>query len=103
MGTSQRPGPALAVVHDIPASWHDYHRVAVALTDGPTPGLLIHVAGPTDDGIRTIDVWESEHAWQTQRHRWHEQLAGLYSPPIASELPIRHLVGVLTGFQVGDT
>ena len=31
----------------------------------PRPGgLILHLAGPTDEGFRIIEVWESEAAWR---------------------------------------
>jgi hypothetical protein len=52
-----------AFVEDIPASWEHYAPFAQAL-GGPTPeGLILHAAGPTDEGFRIIAVWESEEAW----------------------------------------
>jgi len=35
-----------------------------SLSDWPTDGILLHIAGPTEDGWRVIDVWESEEAFQ---------------------------------------
>ena len=59
-----------AFVQDIAASWHDYQQVAAALV-GPAPaGLILHAAGPTDEGFRIIAVWENETAsqrFQTER------------------------------------
>jgi hypothetical protein len=53
-----------AFVEDVAASWERYARFAAAL-DGPTPeGLIVHAAGPTDEGFRIIEVWESEDAWR---------------------------------------
>jgi hypothetical protein len=52
-----------AFVHDVPASWEQYARFADALAEAP-PGLILHAAGPTDEGLRIIDVWESEEAWR---------------------------------------
>jgi hypothetical protein len=52
-----------AFVHDVPASWEQYARFAEALAETPA-GLILHVAGPTDEGFRIIDVWESEEAWR---------------------------------------
>ena len=52
------------VVEDVAASWEQYQRFANALT-GPAPaGLIVHAAGPTDEGFRVVGVWESEEAWQ---------------------------------------
>ena len=31
-----------------------------SLSDWPAKGLLSHVAGPTPNGWRVVDVWESE-------------------------------------------
>lgn len=35
-----------------------------SLSDWPVEGILSHAAGPTDDGWRVVDVWESEEAFQ---------------------------------------
>ena len=34
-----------------------------ALSDWPVKGILSHVAGPTQNGWRVFDVWESEAAF----------------------------------------
>ena len=58
------------VVEDVAASWEHYGRFAEALS-GPAPaGLILHAAGPTDEGFRIVGVWESEAAW----HRFAAQL-----------------------------
>jgi hypothetical protein len=50
-------------VEDVAASWEQYQRFAAALA-GPAPaGLILHAAGPTDEGFRIVGVWESEEAW----------------------------------------
>jgi hypothetical protein len=56
-----------AIVQDVAASWVEYERVARGLIDPAPAGLILHVAGPTDEGVRTIDVWETEEAWQRFR------------------------------------
>jgi hypothetical protein len=56
-----------AFVQDIAASWEHYQRFAAAFED-PTPdGLILHAAGPTDEGFRIIGIWENEDAWQRFR------------------------------------
>ncbi len=35
-------------------------RAGKTLADWPASGLLLHVAGPTANGWRVVDVWESE-------------------------------------------
>jgi hypothetical protein len=58
---------AYAYVQDVAASWEQYEQVAAGLVDPPPRGLVIHIAGPTDEGVRIIDVWESEEAWECFR------------------------------------
>jgi len=51
------------VVMDVAASWEQYGRFADTFA-GPAPaGLVVHAAGPTDEGFRIVAVWESEEAW----------------------------------------
>ena len=53
------------VIEDVAASWEHYRRFAEALA-GPIPaGLIVHAAGPTEEGFRIVGVWESEEAWQS--------------------------------------
>ena len=64
----------VVMVHDSPGvTQEQYEQVGARLTDGrglkslsdwPVDGILSHTAGPTADGWRVIDVWESEEAFQ---------------------------------------
>ena len=55
------------IVEDVAASWEQYRPFAEAL-EGATPeGLLLHAAGPTEEGFRIVGVWESEEAWERFR------------------------------------
>ena len=56
-----------AFVEDIAASWEHYELFAAALEGSVPDGLLLHAAGPTEEGFRIIGVWESEAAWQRFR------------------------------------
>ena len=58
---------AYAFVQDVSASWHLYERVSAALIDPAPSGLILHVAGPTEEGFRIIAVWENEEAWNDFR------------------------------------
>jgi hypothetical protein len=53
-----------ALVEDVAASWENYEPFADALADHAPPGLIVHAAGPTDEGFRIIELWESKEAWQ---------------------------------------
>ena len=73
---SNRPGGSDGdlMVHDSPGGTQEqYEQVAARLTDGrglnslsdwSGGGILSHAAGPTDNGFRVVDVWESEEAFQ---------------------------------------
>ncbi len=62
------------MVHDSPGGTvEQYEQVVARLTDGrglnslddwPSGGILSHTAGPTDNGWRVIDVWESAEAFE---------------------------------------
>ena len=61
------PGATYAVVQDVPASWDAYLERVEAIGAPLPEGLLVHVAGPTDEGFRMIEVWESQAAWERFR------------------------------------
>ncbi len=86
---------AFAVVYDIAASWQDYHLIREAGPEDSVPGLILHAAGPTQDGFRTIDVWASEDAWQAYRPRLRHVFDDLAEPPVVRELHIGHLTADL--------
>lgn len=56
-----------AVVQDLPVPWPAYERVAAAVGDELPDGLIVHVAGPTEAGVRIIDVWESREQFDRFR------------------------------------
>ena len=66
-----------AVVHDVPASWEHYEPLGAALANSVPSGLLLHVAGPTDEGFRIIDIWASREDWERFRTRRHDDVAAL--------------------------
>lgn len=73
-----------AFVEDMPASWEEYAALDAAIADPLPEGLILHVAGPTDEGVRTIEVWESREAWQ----RFHDARV---APPVTSAPTLREL------------
>jgi hypothetical protein len=78
-----------ALVKDVFASWEQYGDIARSLERLPQ-GLLLHVAGPTDEGIRIIEVWESEVAWR-QFEPDLEGALGSVDPGVASRTVVRDL------------
>lgn len=49
-----------ASIHDIAASWELYEQTVARLTTPPPEGLVLQLAGPTDEGVRIIGVWCDE-------------------------------------------
>lgn len=79
---------AHAVVQDVSATWEQYERVTAPTIDPAPKGLILHVAGPTDDGFRVIDVWESRDAWG----RFHaDRVAPALSAPHGRSATLRDL------------
>jgi len=88
-GGDDLPG-ALAIVTDVAATWDDY--VPRHLVGGTVPGLILHVAGPTDDGVRMITVWATAEAWHRYRDSVSQPFDGLVVPPVVRQLKVGHLV-----------
>jgi hypothetical protein len=57
---------AVIVIQEFPATLEQYEAVNAELDSrsNPPEGLIIHTGGQVGDGMRVIDVWESEGAWQ---------------------------------------
>lgn len=70
-----------AFVQDIASTWEHYERFAAATIDPSRTSLILHVAGPTEEGFRIIEVWETERAWQRfQAERLKPAIAALGGP-----------------------
>lgn len=82
-----------ALVEDVAASWEQYARYADTLSEPPA-GLILHAAGPTDEGFRIIAVWESQEAWEQFRAARLSPWAAdtLLPPPLVRELRLGHVI-----------
>lgn len=97
----RRPAADLAapmptvVVLDFAASWKIYGELARGLDPVP-PGLLLQLAGPTEEGIRVVGVWASAADWRRFREQRFEPLLrrSLHRLPALSprELPVAHIL-----------
>jgi hypothetical protein len=58
---------AYAFIQDVPADTSIYRQIVELLPAEAPPGMLVHVAIRTDSGLRYVDVWEDEAAWQRFR------------------------------------
>ncbi len=86
-----------AFVLDIPATWDTYLGIAEVLGAPAPEGLVIHVAGPTEEGFRMIGIWDSRETWDCfLADRLHGILDGLTRDsrirPTYRELEIAHLL-----------
>lgn len=80
------------IVEDVAASWEQYAHVASALA-GPAPaGLIVHAAGPTDEGFRVVALWESEEAWRLFADRVGSTDASPALPQVVRVLRPEHVV-----------
>lgn len=93
-----------AFVQDIAATWQQYERVGAAIAACPE-GLVLHVAGPTDEGYRIIGVWESESAWERFRadHELADASTGPQAPTTFRALQPAHVVFGRTRWAVLDS
>jgi len=83
-----------AFVEDVAASWEHYGRFAQAFEGPPPEGLVLHAAGPTDEGFRIIAVWETEAAWNRFRadRLGDDAEAVAHVPPVFRDLRPAHVV-----------
>jgi hypothetical protein len=93
----QRSVPYYVLVQDIASSWAEYELRARPLVDPLPDGLMLHVAGATDEGVRIINIWDSEDSWQRFRtERLGPAIAALGGParrqPTSRDLRPSHIV-----------
>ncbi len=93
------PDVTYALVQDFAgASQAAYDRLSAVGGEEAPSGLILHAAGPTDGGIRVIDVWESRaayEAFQLERPQLPSgaAAAGPWAGPGSEELEVHHLLG----------
>ena len=54
---------AYAFIQDVPINLEIYQKLRAGLGELPAEGQLVHLVQVTDKGLRYIDVWESQEAW----------------------------------------
>lgn len=86
-----------AFVQDTPATWDTYLGIAEVLGEAPPEGLVLHVAGPTEEGFRMIGIWSSRKTWDRFRsNHLHGILDSLVDrarvQPTYRDLEVTHLL-----------
>lgn len=93
--TAQALCTATVLIQDVAASWA-YYQELVSAFDPLPQGLLCHLAGPTDEGIRLVSAWRSASDWHGfQEQRFEPALRrSLHRQPAISlrELRVAHLI-----------
>lgn len=86
---------AHAFTYDVPIGPDVYARIKEGLGPEPPKGLIAHLAYRHGDGLRYVDVWESEADWEAfVAERLHPVVDGVvtealgFRPP---EPPLRRL------------
>jgi hypothetical protein len=51
---------AYAFTQDLPITSDVYQRITAALPDEPPPGMITWLAYAIEDGVRLVQVWQSE-------------------------------------------
>jgi hypothetical protein len=92
---------AVAVVQDYEVATLDEYDETVAARDftpgGPGPsGLLFHWATAKGDGVRVVEVWETEDAYEAEKSA-HGSIGPLRDP-VAAVIPVHSILtaGALT-------
>jgi hypothetical protein len=80
---------AYAFVQDVPIDAAFYARIKEGLGDEPPKGMISHVAiERAEGGLRYIDVWESEEAWDRfAEERLHPVVHALLTEIFGDQLP----------------
>ena len=90
-------------IEDVAVSWHRYEGLARSVSRLPA-GLVLHVAGPTDEGLRVVEIWRDEAAWHQFSEVFSSARAALDPDlevrSVVRELRVAHLVGA--GFRQLD-
>lgn len=77
-----------AFTQDVPIDAAFYQRIVEGLGSEVPDGLVVHLVVERDDGLRYVDVWETEAAW---RHfvdeRLHPVVHTLLADVFGGDLP----------------
>ena len=85
-----------AYTQDVPIGMEIYERIRAGLGDEPAAGLVVHLAIATEQGLRYVDVWESEELCERfTEERLHPVVGRVFAEvgfqPPAEEPPRRRI------------
>lgn len=104
MSTPTRPscGPretpvAHVLVHELAAGWPRYVDQVLGSVACLPPGLLLHLAGRTDEGVRIVELWQSREAAASVAseplRQAISQVPDAHAPARSVELAVHHSSG----------
>jgi len=77
-----------AFTQDVPIDAGFYRQVIERLGDEPPKGLIVHVVVERPEGLRYIDVWDSEDDWDRfAEERLHPVVHPLLANHFGDEFP----------------
>lgn len=90
---------AWGFIMELPMTQQQFDQLDAAVGPDDPPGLIVHAASRTAEGMRVIDVWESKEAYEMfERERLMPAWIGLTGeapagPPPRTEFDVHHLRG----------
>jgi hypothetical protein len=89
---------AIGILVEVPAGtqeMYDKTMVELNLSERPAEGLISHLAGPSENGWRVVDVWNTKADFENFLHtRLGEAIhkGGFPGQPTVSEFPIHNSI-----------
>ena len=90
-----------AFIQDVPADEKIYGQIKEKLPTEPPAGLIAHVVIKRENGLRYVDVWETEAQWD--RFRWDVVEPAVTEVLESYGLPHDHSLVTLDEIEVIDT
>jgi hypothetical protein len=79
-------------IQDVPADEPMYRKIMALLPSDPPAGLVVHLVQRREQGLRYIDVWDTEASWRTFQNEQVEPAVG----KVLAEYGIAHDHGLVT-------
>ncbi|MBO3749925.1 hypothetical protein J5X84_27915 [Streptosporangiaceae bacterium NEAU-GS5] len=77
-----------AFTYEVPIGPDVYARIKEGLGPEPPKGLIAHLAYRTDNGLRYVDVWQSQSDWETfVEERLHPVVDGILTETLGFRPP----------------
>ena len=87
-------------VHDVPANEEMYREIRARIGDRRPDGLVAHIVMRRDEGLRYVDVWETQADWE----RFHDERVDPAVSAVLASYGLAHdpSIATFTEFDVVD-